>query len=393
MSTNTVAQTAYPPRLRVAIDARYVQDYFPGIGRYTYSLIAALAVLPDGPHLTVIYNPALPDARYDLPGLVKQYPDRLELLTTNARPFSPGEQWQLFGPARHGRFDLWHAPYYIRPYLLPLPSVLTAYDVTAARFPDLLPSRKTRLAFSITTRLAFLASRRILTISQAAAQDIQTIYRVKPARLSVTPLGVGANFRPLTEAEKAQTRTALNLPDRYLLYVGINKPHKNLARLLEAFKLYRESSGDNLPLIIAGRPDPRYTEDLQRYATRLNLVDYVRFWGAVEETDLPKLYACASLFCFPSLYEGFGLPVLEAMACGTPAICADNSSLPEVAGDAAILFRAENVAGMADAIQTGLARGPELSKRGLTQAHSFSWERTARQTLEAYRKALIRHLE
>ncbi len=377
-----------PSALKIAFDARCVQDHFPGIGRYAYNLLAAMATLPDGPYLTLIYNPTLPDQRYNLPGLAERYPERVRLLPTGARPFSPAEQWQLFQPARQGDFQLWHAPYYIRPYLLPLPSVLTAYDVTGARFPDLLPSRKARLAFDLTTRLAFRASRRIIAISQSAAHDIEQFYRVRPDKIQVVPLGVSGEFHPLTPVEQSEARASLNLPPRYLLYVGINKPHKNLARLLEAFKSYQEHSGDDLRLILAGREDPRYATDLRQTAERLNLTPHVQFWGDVSESDLPRLYGCASLFVFPSLHEGFGLPVLEAMACGAPVACADNSALPEVVGDAAILFPAENSQAITDAITQGLSHQAELRDKSLARARLFSWQRTAKLTLEVYRKTL-----
>jgi glycosyltransferase involved in cell wall biosynthesis len=370
----------------MAFDGRYVQDHFPGIGRYAYNLVAALAALPDGPELTLFYNPALPDRRYNLSGLAASNPDRVKLVPTMAQTFSSGEQWQLYRPAMQGGFSLWHAPYYIRPYFLPLPSVLTAYDVTAARLPELLPSRKARLAFGLTTRLAFRTSRRIIAISQSAARDIELFYKVNPEKIRVVPLGVSPDFHPLNPPAQTVARASLGLSERYLLYMGINKPHKNLARLLEAFKLYRERSSDDIRLILAGKEDPRYAAPLRQVAEQLNLTPYVRFWGEIAEFDLPRLYACASLFVFPSLQEGFGLPVLEAMACGTAVACADNSSLPEVAGDAAILFPAENVNAIADAIALGLQKQAELSEQGLARARLFTWQRTAELTLEVYRE-------
>lgn len=371
---------------RVALDARYLQEHFPGIGRYVFHLAEGLAALPDGPDLTLFYNPAQPGQRYDLPGLAARFPTRITLKAVTARPFSLAEQWQFFGPARQGHFQLWHAPYYIRPYVLPLPTILTAYDVINARQPGA-ASRKTRLAFEVATRLAFLTSKRIIAISQAAANDIERLYGVNPAKIRVIPLGVGDKFKPLNPVEQQEARARLKLPGRYLLYVGINKPHKNLARLLEAFKRYREQSGDaGLRLVLAGKEDARYSAGLREKVRELDLVEQVEFQGEVAEADLPALYACAALFVFPSLYEGFGLPVLEAMACGTAVVCADNSSLPEVAGDAAILFAAEDVPAQAVAIKEGLQRADELRQKGLDRAARFSWQRTAERTFEVYKE-------
>lgn len=377
-------------QLHVALDARYVQEHFPGIGRYVYHLAEGLAALPDGPGLTLFYNPVQPDQRYDLPGLAARFPTRITLKEVSARPFSLNEQWQFFGPARQGRFRLWHAPYYIRPYVLPLPTVLTAHDVINARLPSASTSRKAQLAFEVATRLAFLTSKRIIAVSQAAARDIERLYRVNPAKIRVVPQGVSENFYPLKPQEQLEARIRLKLPERYLLYVGINKPHKNLARLLEAFKLYREQTGDSLKLILAGKEDTRYSADLREKARQLAIMDRVEFRGEIAEANLPALYACASLFVFPSLYEGFGLPVLEAMACGTPVVCADNSSLPEVAGEAAILFKAEDVTAQGTAIAKGLEQAAELRQKGLERASRFSWQRTAEKTFEVYKSVALK---
>lgn len=374
--------------LKVALDARYVQEHFPGIGRYVYHLAEGLAALPEGPHLTLFYNPSQAQPRYDLPALAARFPEKVTLQATSARPFTLAEQFRFFIPALRGRFDVWHAPYYIRPYLLPLPTVLTAYDAINARLPGAVASRKTRLIFELTTRLAFFTSRRVIAISQAAAADFTRLYGVKPAKLRTIPLGVSPHFRPLDLAEQAEVRAKLQLPGRYLLYVGINKPHKNLARLLEAFKLYREQSGDTVKLILAGKEDARYAGDLRGKARSLGITGEVEFRGEIAESDLPGLYACAALFAFPSLYEGFGLPVLEAMASGAPVICADNSSLPEVAGEAALYFPAEDTAAMAAAIGEGLRQSDQFRRKGLERANLFSWQQVAEKTFAVYRSIL-----
>lgn len=383
------------PSFKIALDARYVQEHFPGIGRYLYGLVKGLAELENPGldfELALIYNPALPDRRHHLPELVKQFPERLSLIETQVRPFSVGEQWQLFGLARRLRFDLWHAPYYIRPYVLPCPSVLTIHDVIGRRIPGALPSRKSKILFEITTRLALLSSPHIITVSEAARQDIIELYKARSSKIRVIPEAADEIFRPFSEQEKAEARGRLKLPSAYILYVGINKPHKNLARLLEAFKNFRERTSSPVTLILAGREDPRYAPALHQKAKELGLgEDALRFWGEISEGDLPALYACAEAFVFPSLYEGFGLPVLEAMASGTPVICANNSSLPEVAGEAALLFPAEDVAAFTTRLEEVMqnpALRAELAEKGLAQARRFSWQNTARQTLDYYREIL-----
>lgn len=384
-------------KVKIAFDTRYVQPGFPGIGRYAYSLAESLAPLIQtewpAAKLDLIYNPTLLDNRYDLKVLAENYPNTVQLLASEARPISAKEQWQLPLIAARQHFDIWHAPYYIRPYILPTRSVLSAHDVTSARLPSSLPSKKARLIFEITTRLAFLSSRRIIAVSQSAKDDIVSLYKVRPEKITVIYHGYSPNFRPASLQEQAKYRAELNLPETYALYMGINKPHKNLMRLLEAFKQFKSQTNSPLALILAGKEDARYKDELHQHAENLGLLqdNSVRFWGEVSEADLPKLYATAQFFVMPSLYEGFGLPVLEAMASGCPVACAQNSSLPEVAGDAAAWFSATNTVEIAAALQRlnqdeGLRT--ELRTQGLQQAQRFSWEHTAAATLAVYQSLL-----
>jgi len=187
----------------------------------------------------------------------------------------------------------------------------------------------------------------------------------------------------------AEARARYGLPERYLLYLGSNKPHKNLRRLVEAWARLQPQS---MPLVIAGAWDGRYPEARQR-AAALSLEGQVRWLGPVPETDLPALYSGSLLFVFPSLYEGFGLPVLEAMACGTPVVCSNSSSLPEVAGDAALLVDPMNTEELVTAVRTALENESlrqDMTEKGLKRAQGFSWLQTAQRTLEVYRSAKSR---
>jgi alpha-1,3-rhamnosyl/mannosyltransferase len=178
------------------------------------------------------------------------------------------------------------------------------------------------------------------------------------------------------------------LPDRYVLYFGSNKPHKNVPRLVQAFAQARiEAQGSRIELVVAGHWDERYPEAKQA-AERLGLKDTVKFIGPVKDADLPALYGGAELFVFPSEYEGFGLPVLEAMACGAPVVCSSRSSLPEVAGDAALLCDPQDVESLARTIEQALTDRDlraALQQRGLARAAQFSWEQAAQRTLGVYR--------
>ena len=207
----------------------------------------------------------------------------------------------------------------------------------------------------------------------------------------MTHLGVDARFFPRPEAEVAEVAARLGLGRPYVLYLASNKPHKNLVRLLQAWSLVAaDRSIEPCQLVIAGHWDARFPE-AREAARRLGLMERVQFAGEVEERDLPAAYSGARLFVFPSLYEGFGLPVLEAMACGAPVICSNTSSLPEVAGDAAVQVDPLDVQGLAAAMARALADETVragLRERGLLRAAEFTWERTARATLAVYRSAL-----
>jgi glycosyltransferase involved in cell wall biosynthesis len=388
--------------MRIVIDARYVYDHFPGIGRYVYNLLLALATL-DQPHrLVVLHNPALPNTRHNLAAL-DRFPS-IELVVTTARPFSATEQLIIPQLLRQLRADLYHAPYYVRPYFgLPCPSVVTLYDAIPRLFPAEAAPRA-RLLFDLLTRLAIRSSRRVIAISESARSDLAAAYRVPRAHIAVTPLAADARFRPQPPEAIAAARAAYGLSEQYILALASNKPHKNLPRLVEAFARLGDRGqgiGDRgqipilyplspIPsLVIAGHWDPRYPE-ARELADRLGLGTAVRFLPGVAEADLPVLLSGAEVFAFPSLYEGFGLPPLEALACGVPVLCGDTSSLPEVVGDTALRVDTRSVAALAGGLAQLLgdaALRERLRTAGPSHAAKFSWRRTAEATLAVYESA------
>ncbi len=402
--------------MRIAIDARHVADHFPGIGRYVYNLLTALAELDHGHTLVVISSPALPNTRHDLSALAR-FP-AVELVATSARPFTPAEQILVPRLLRRLRADLYHAPYYVRPYAgLPCPSVTTLYDTIPQRFPNEISPRD-QILFGALVRLAAYVSRRVIALSSSARADLAADYGIPADRIAVTPLAADPRFRPQPQAEIASVRAKYALPDRYVLSVSSNKPHKNLPQLVEAWALLHNHRGwrmedggwrkdslhatrntqhatrnsflnSQLMLVIAGHWDPRYPE-AHRLAGQRGVAESVRFLPGVAEADLPALYAGATLFAFPSLYEGFGLPPLEAMASGVPVLCGAASSLPEVVGDAALLVDPTSAASIADGLARLLADDgllAALASAGLARAASFSWRRTAQATLAVYGQA------
>jgi alpha-1,3-rhamnosyl/mannosyltransferase len=274
------------------------------------------------------------------------------------------------------------------PYRVNVPTIVTIYDLTPQLFPQYVSARA-RWLFRITTRLALRSARHVITISEATRRDLLYYYPFPAQRVTAVPLAPDPRFRPQTEAEIARIRTEYNLPECYVLYFGINKPHKNLLQLLTAWQLLSGKTAD-IPLVIAGAWDERYPE-AKMQAEALHLGKRIRFLGPISNADLPALYAGATLFVFPSRYEGFGLPVVEAMACGTAVTCAHTSSLPEVGGEAVLTFDPDNAEAMAAQIGrllTDEALRQKLEQAGLAQARKFSWEKTAEQTLSLYRRFL-----
>lgn len=376
--------------LRVGLDIRYIYDHFPGIGRYVVNLAQALAALTPRPTLVLLHNPALLNTRYDLAPLASL--PGVELVTTSARPFSLAEQVQVPRLTRALRLDLLHSPYYIKPYAgLSCPSVVTIYDLIGRRHPETL-SRRGRVLQMAALSLAVRSAAHIITISQSSCQDILRYYRVPAGRVSVIPCAADPHFAPQPAARIAAVRAHYRLPPRYLLYLGSNKPHKNLISLVHAWGQVvgdqaADQTDDQAPhLVIAGHHDPRYPE-AEELAQARGLTDSILFRHNVADTDMPALYSGAEAFVFPSYYEGFGLPPLEAMACGTPVLCASASSLPEVVGTAALLFDPMRVEEIADGIRRLLQDGAlraQLRAAGLQRASLFSWERAARETLTVY---------
>ena len=374
------------------LDARTVTPHFPGIGRYVANLAPALtAQLAADERLLVLHAP---EARDRLGGLAGP---RVRLLATSISPFSLAQQLQLPRLLREtGDVDLYHSTYYLMPYSMRLPTVLTFYDLIPLQHPETV-SRRARLMFRMTMGMALGVSAHVVSISEAARRDGLARFKLPPERITTTALAADARFCPQPPDEVARVRAAYNLPQEIVLFVGINKPHKNLVRLIEAFGRLLQK-GSSATLVIAGPWDDRYPEAKAvaasmpgRLPGNMPTGESVRFLGPVADADLPALYAAATVFVLPSLYEGFGLPVLEAMACGAAVACSSTSSLPEIVGEAALTFDPQDVEAMAEAI--GRLLGDEdlrrhMAQAGLVQAASFTWDKTAALTLAVYRQVV-----
>ena len=229
---------------------------------------------------------------------------------------------------------------------------------------------------------------KVIVISSQTSQDAQELLDVDPGKIAITPLGVSPSLRPLTPVARTAFRERYNLDRPTILYLGTLEPRKNIPILLRAFDRIAEASGAQLVL---GGAEGWLTEELHQTLESLRWRVRVRLTGFIPETDLSAWLSAADCFAFPSRYEGFGLPPLEAMACGTPVVSSTSSSLPEVLGDDALLVDPDDVEGLADALARVLGDeelGADLRQRGLTRAARYSWAETARLTRIAYQAAV-----
>jgi len=289
--------------------------------------------------------------------------------------------------AQHLHADVLFVPYWASPITSPVPVAVTIHDMIPVLLEDYASGALARAYTWLVSKSARKADA-ILTVSQSAADDIIRLLEVPPERVHVTYESLGTPHAPVTDEEElARIREQYHLPDRYLFYLGGFDPRKNVPLLLEAYARARQLDPDLPPLVLAGRlPDPNdgWATDPRPIIQRLGLSDHVRVLGFVPDAHKPALYTLADLFLFPSRYEGFGMPPLEAMACGTPAIVADNSSLPEITGGVVPLVPTGDAEALARAILTTLANPPDPDAL-IARARQFTWQDTAARTAEVIR--------
>jgi len=371
----------------IGIDAsRAVMAQRTGTENYSYQLIRHLLPLAGAQAIRLYYNAAPPSDLFATQGNVQEQVIPFPRLWTHLRL-----SWEM---ARHAP-DLLFVPSHVLPVVHPRRSVVTVHDLGYLYYPQAHPTLS-RWYLDLSTRYNARAATHVIADSVATQRDLVARYRVPAAKITVVYPGRDAAIAPVRDgAGLIATSARYGLTPGYILYVGTLHPRKNLTRLVEAYALLRQQPpprGEWPPLVLAGRRGWMY-DRLAARVRELGLEREVIFPGYVPQADLAALYTGAACFVMPSLYEGFGLPVLEAMACGVPVVAANASSLPEVAGDAALLVEPTDVAGWAATLARMLADAPlqrELVARGLAQAARFSWQRCARETLAVLEEALAR---
>jgi len=368
----------YNERVRVGIDVRKLHDF--GIGTYIRNVLRQLARLDRTTEFVLLARPE------DAPAL-STLGQNFRTVAETAGNYSLAEQLKIPLALRREGVTLFHAPHYVLPPLVPCRSVVTIHDCIHLMFPQYLPNR---LAFGYARASIAAAARRatrVLTVSESSKRDILRFVDAEPSKIDVIYNAYDERFAiEPKEEDVVRVRERFQLHDEFVLYAGNVKPHKNLERLIDAFHLVRKSGLDHLKLVLIGDEISKYAA-LRRAVHRHQLHQYVRFLGYVPEETLAVMYRLAGVFVFPSLYEGFGLPPLEAMASGTPVVTSNVSSLPEVAGDAAVLVDPYDPGAIADGIRRVLTdeslRGA-MRQRGLDRARQFSWEQSVRRVRDIY---------
>lgn len=371
-----------PPR--IGIDARKLKDY--GIGSYIRNLLEAIGRLPDSAayRFRVYARRADGEALPELPG-------HFEVVHDESPGYSVAELTRLPWRLLRDRLDLFHATHYVVPPLWKTRAVVTIHDIIHLLYPQFLPSRAAHLYARYMIRRALTRADRIITVSYNTRRDLVDYFRVPAARVEVIYNGVSPRFHPdVPLEERARVASRLKIPGPYLLFLGGEKPHKNLQNVVRAFGKARREHGLPHALVLAGALPPNPAR-LDALIAALDLSRAVVCPGIVEDDDLPALYAGAEAFLYPTLYEGFGLPVVEAMACGTPVLTSSTSALQEIAGGYACLVDPMDV----DAIAAGvtlLATDEKVRTQyaalGRKRALDFSWDKAAARTLEVYAAAL-----
>jgi glycosyltransferase involved in cell wall biosynthesis len=381
--------------VRVAINAQLVSfgaSYRnAGISRYTYQLLDGLSRIESDIEFTAFINGA---ERKDAAGSAVGQADRIRLIADRANTSGPlrriaWEQLTLPGQLKRLDADVFHAPANALPRFVPCASVLTVHDLAFMRYPEFF--RPTRRNYQrVLTRRSATAATLIVAVSEHTKRDLLAYFHIDPGKIRVVYNSIAPDFQPVAPEAIARFRAEKRLPERYLLFLGTLEPRKNIATLVTAYARLRSQMGaDTPPLILAGDKG-WYYEPLFRMVRELGVERDVTFVGYVSREEQPLWYAGAAVFVYPSLYEGFGMPIVEALGCGTPTITSNTSSMPEAAGTLATLVAPQDAEALAmtmyhmlydDALRARTqAEGPPWARR-------FSLERMARQYVAVYTEA------
>ncbi len=371
----------------IGIDARKVRDF--GIGVYVSNLIRGLARIeaeqaPADNEYVLFVRPEDRDFAVDLPANFRCVVERSPVYSLREIGMMTWRIWR-------SRLDLYHATHYVLPAVVPCPTVVTIHDIIHLLYPGFLPNRAAALYAQRMFRHSVSRADRIIAVSRNTGRDVRDYFDIRAEKIQVVYNGVEDRFRKLLGAKELAARLEdVGVAQPYLLFVGNPKPHKNLDRVIKGYARARSRAGFEAPLVCVGaRPGSDFK--LEHRARQLGIGDHVQLVGHVPASVLPALYQGASLFLYPTLYEGFGLPVVEAMASRTPVITSNTSSLDEIARGYAELVNPLEVGEIATAIERCMKdrrHARKLAERAAERAAGFRWQTAAESTLAIYREVL-----
>jgi glycosyltransferase involved in cell wall biosynthesis len=374
------------PRPAIGIDARKLKDF--GIGSYIRNLLDAVSRRPESQRYRFRVYARLADREW-MPDL----PENFEIVEEDSPGYSLAELTRFAIRLFRDRLDLFHATHYVLP---PLRSraIVTIHDIIHLLYPQFLPNRVALFYARVMIRRALARADRIITVSYNSKRDLVDYFGITPSRVDVIYNGVSSRFRPdVPSEERARVSRKYGLRPPYLLFLGGEKPHKNVQNVVRAFAEARRARPDLPHLLALAGPMPKNSARIDALIAALDVGAAIARPGLIEEDDLPGLFAGADVFLYPTLYEGFGLPVIEAMASGTPVLTSSTSALQEIAGGYAYLVDPLDV----DAIARGIVVLTTDSKvradfveLGKKRALDFSWDKAAERTLEVYGEVLAR---
>jgi glycosyltransferase involved in cell wall biosynthesis len=370
--------------LRIGFDARTID--WSGIGTYSRNLLqqfGRVEVTGDEVEFVVF----CPDQkRESIPS-----GERFSLVSANVDPRSRSGRGVFARLAEDARIDLLHVPSHYAPVPTAVPFVATIHDVIPLIYPRTVRNPAARARYRRQLDRTLDAARCIITVSQISLSTLTAFAGVAGGRVRVIHNGVSGQFHPVDDAAELEgVRRRYGLPERFALWIGDFRPNKNLEFLVGGWAAVQDHLSEPLALAMAGSQEGEFRKIVREVGHR-KLQDLVVFPGFIREGDLAAVYSAATLFVFPSLYEGFGLPPLEAMACGTPCVVSNSSALPEVTGRAAMMFNPTSTEQFVDCVRRVMTEpdlNANLRREGLRQSALFSWERAAAETLEVYRTVL-----
>lgn len=381
--------------MKIGINALFFQSRATGSAQYMFHLLDALAYIDQqNEYILLGPRPAEQTSEHSFPYQVHPVPgfaarnENVEKLIW--------EQFTAPNAAHQAAVDIYHVPYFAPPLFPHTPTVVTIHDVIPMRLPAYQLGGKVKAYMKLVSYAAHRATM-IITVSQHAKQDIVDALKIPPERIRVIYEAAGDEYHPIVDPEiQATARARYGIGERYIFYLGGLDQRKNVVQLIRAFSyLYKQIGNSHLQLVISGNPDKQrglLFPDPRPVAADLG-IDRQIVYRFIEDEDKPAIYSGASLFVFPSLYEGFGLPPLEAMGCGAPVVCSNRTSLPEVVGEAAISVDPEDTRALTEAMHqvlTNSALQADLRARSLLQATQFSWSKAAQETLAVYHEVYSR---